>query len=147
MAGIDKNSLNSNGYTPLYVACANKHCKTVKALAEAGVDLNKNEKYRGKLEDDEQMMAIHMATLQKSIECVKALLDAGQSVDVQNAWGQTLLHYAAMQLDVAMINFCYLEAQEKILKMIAAKTKMGTSCVDLLLVEEPPKSCFRKTQK
>lgn len=126
LAGIDKNSLNSNGYTPLYVACANKHCKTVKALAEAGVDLNKKMRNTEvKLEDDEQMMAIHMATLQKSIECVKALLDAGQSVDVQNAWGQTPLHYAAMQLDVAMINFLLSRGARKDIKDDCGKDQDG----------------------
>ena len=104
--GAEKNSLNSNGYTPLFIACANKHIESVKALIAAGVDLNV--KIRNKslsIEKDEQMMAIHMAVLKKSIPCVKALLDGGQPVDIQNAWGQTPLHYAAMMLDEAMINF------------------------------------------
>lgn len=102
--GAKKDVLDIAGYTPLVIACLNGHVEAVRALVKAGVDLTiKIRNTAIAIADDDQPMAIHLSALRGSKEIITILLDAGQDVNSMNAFGQTPLHYAAMNLDEPMI--------------------------------------------
>ena len=59
----------------------------VKALIEAGADLNAKE--------NDGWTALHLAARNGKLDCVKALIEAGADLNAQKNDGSTALHLAA----------------------------------------------------
>ena len=67
-AGDSRSNNSFNGDTPLSLACANRRIDVVRFLLQKGVDTQKS---------------IHSAILSGSIECLKALIEAGADIEIK----------------------------------------------------------------
>lgn len=87
--GIDPNTLDTNGNTPLHIAADKGYTECLKLLlAKSNKTINLNSKSK-------QSTALHMAAENGYTECVQILLHAGSSHSVVNDKNQTPLHLAA----------------------------------------------------
>ena len=81
---------------PLHDAAIRGDAGAVKALVNAGVDINKRD-------EDEEATALHVATFFLRTAVVKALLTAGADVNAKDRGGSTALDYAAFRDSASMI--------------------------------------------
>ncbi|XP_022171071.1 transient receptor potential channel pyrexia-like [Myzus persicae] len=87
--GIDPNSLDTNGNTPLHLAADKGYTECLKLLlARSNKTINLKSKSR-------QSTALHMAAENGYTECVQILLQTGSSHSAVNYKNQTALHLAA----------------------------------------------------
>lgn len=89
--GMDPNTLDHGGHTPLY-SVANECATTagptiVRALVQAGVDVNRHEGVT-------QATALHMAARRGHLEIARTLLDAGADSEAKDRKGETPLQRA-----------------------------------------------------
>jgi len=86
--GVNVDSrIDKNGKTVLHYAAYKGQLSSVKALAEAGADLD--------ITDENGVTALHRAVIDGHADVVQALLQAGCSVDKKDENGNTALHEAA----------------------------------------------------
>ena len=86
-SGADKDGVNEDGETPLYVAIKHGHNTGVKLLLEAGADINKA--------NYENWVPLDIAVFEGNSAYVKLLLDAGADKDrARNNFGDTPLSTA-----------------------------------------------------
>jgi len=86
-SGVDKDGVNEDGETPLYVAIKHGHSTGVKLLLESGADINKAN-YDG-------WVPLDIAVYEGNSAYVKLLLDAGADKDrARNNYGDTPLNTA-----------------------------------------------------
>lgn len=87
--GIDPNTLDTNGNTPLHLAAEKGYTECLKLiLAKSNKTINLNSKSK-------QSTALHMAAENGYTECVQILLHTGSTHSVVNDKKQTPLHLAA----------------------------------------------------
>lgn len=85
--GFDINAHDNFGYTPLHLACISNHVTIVKKLLQARANIDDTDQYG--------WTALHHACSGSgNIECIRELLTAGISTDIQNNSKQTALHIA-----------------------------------------------------
>jgi uncharacterized protein len=88
------------GWTALHWAAFHGKLDIVKALINAGADVN--------AKDNDGWTALHLAAKYGDLDVVKALINAGADLNVQDNFGRTALHWAARngKLDIvkALIN-------------------------------------------
>lgn len=85
--GINVNSQNKNGYTPMILCVSDNHIEVMKYLIESGADLNKSSGYL-------RMTPLHAATTDGNVEMVELLINSGAKIDDQDHEGHTSLHRA-----------------------------------------------------
>ena len=94
-AGIDVNSLDKHGRTPLHWASTEK---VIRKLIAKGSNLN--------AKDDRDMTPLHCYIIEnKRLEEAKILLDAGAKVNSTTSSGHTPLHYATSNNKLNFVNF------------------------------------------
>jgi hypothetical protein len=86
-AGIDINTTDNDGKTPLYSASENGHKNIVQLLVDAGADVNKVDKY--------SYTPLLAASESGHKDTVKLLLQAGVDINKAGVAGNTPLHVAA----------------------------------------------------
>lgn len=87
--GINPNTLDANGNTPLHLAADKGYTECLKLLLARSIQtINQKSKFK-------QSTALHMAAENGYTECVQILLRAGSSHSVVNDKNQTALHLAA----------------------------------------------------
>jgi ankyrin repeat protein len=85
-AGSSVTTLNSIGWTPLYIACINSDKEIVQLLIDAGSSVTTLDSYG--------QTPLHVACLGGHIESVQLLIDAGSSVTTLELGGRTALDLA-----------------------------------------------------
>lgn len=85
--GVEVDSCNEQGRTPLYCASIMRHLGIVRLLINANADVNKADK--------EQMCPLYVATQRGFVEVVKELLAAGAQVDQCTDKQATALHMSS----------------------------------------------------
>ena len=89
--GADINKGNSNGATPLYIACKNGYIEVVKYLVEHGVDINKK--------DINGATTLYIAYENGHIEVVKYLVEQG--ADINREIIMVLLYILHVKKDIS----------------------------------------------
>lgn len=94
-AGAKKHvgDMSPDGFTPLCMAAAFGHAELVRLLLAAGGDPNRRSESLG------QVAPIQSAVFGRSIDAVRALLEAGADATVAQEGGYTALHAAAQHGD------------------------------------------------
>lgn len=85
---IDINIRNTNGKTPLYIACAECQEEMVTELLEKGANVN--------IPDENGYTPLHKAVLWKYETIVNILLKHNPNVNAENIYGKTPLYIAAI---------------------------------------------------
>jgi ankyrin repeat protein len=86
--GADMDTPGADGVTPAQEAASCNHCEVLKALIEAGDDVNKANKFNG-------YTPAHTAVTRNSMLALKALVDAGADMNAVDKCGRTPAHFAA----------------------------------------------------
>ncbi|KAH9502195.1 hypothetical protein Btru_070357 [Bulinus truncatus] len=86
-SGVDINSRDIYGITPLYMAVRKKNKEIVKFLLSRGADVN--------ITTHLSNSTLIMAAKLESLELVEILLEAGADVSLRNKFGWSALHFAA----------------------------------------------------
>ena len=113
-AGINVNSKDEFGNTPLHMASYHGHTEIIKMLLGAKAELNSQTK--------EGNTPLHMALYKGHIEVVKILLEAGSDIDNVNIKGKTPLHIASYHGHTQIIKML-LDAKAD----VNARTKEGNT--------------------
>ena len=97
--GIDVNAKNSEGNTPLHIACESGNFYVAEALMKYGTDSN--------IRNKEGNTPLHLACKGRdahaSVACSMLLLENGADVNAKNSKGQTPLHFAASQANFELV--------------------------------------------
>ncbi len=88
-AGADINAREDSGERPIDLAAASADAATVTALVSAGADVGENPRLSN------SRHSLHTAAKAGNLDAVRAILDAGEDVDVLEGTHSTALMYAA----------------------------------------------------
>ncbi|XP_068215000.1 serine/threonine-protein phosphatase 6 regulatory ankyrin repeat subunit A-like [Palaemon carinicauda] len=99
-AGLDVNARDSSGLTPLIRAARESHKKVIRELVKAGADINATAS-----EKEMRNSVLHTCIMKSDEESVTFLLSQeGLNVSLQDDYGYTPLHVAAVVNNVRIIN-------------------------------------------
>jgi len=88
-AGVDVNTSDTGGTTPLIQACQSASAGLVQLIIDAGADVDHH--------DDTGLTALMYASRRGELGCMRALLGAGAGVDTRSGNGCTALMFATHQ--------------------------------------------------
>lgn len=91
------NAFNSDGWTPLHLACYFGQMDSAKLLLSLGADVHI------KAKNSNENMPLHAAVANKQIQAVDLLLTKGANVNAKQSGGWTSLHEASLLGDENMI--------------------------------------------
>lgn len=91
------NAFNSDGWTPLHLACYCGQVDSAKLLLSLGADID------AKAKNPNESMPLHAAVANKQIQAVDLLLTKGADVNAKQSGGWTSLHEASLLGDKNMI--------------------------------------------
>ncbi len=92
--GIDANKELSKGWYPIHTAVSNNKAKIVKALLEAGADINVVTNNKTEWDYKKNRSPLFMAVFEKRIPMTKLLLKYKPNMDIRNGKGETALECA-----------------------------------------------------
>jgi len=92
------NSFNSDGWTPLHLACYFGQVESARLLLSLGAEIHTKAKNLNK------NMPLHAAVANKQIQAVILLLDNGADINAKQSGGWTSLHEASLLGDERMVN-------------------------------------------
>ncbi|MBU8851466.1 MULTISPECIES: ankyrin repeat domain-containing protein [Priestia] len=91
------NAFNSDGWTPLHLACYFGQMDSAELLLSLGADIHIQAK------NSNENMPLHAAVANKQIQAVDLLLTKGADVNAKQSGGWTSLHEASLLGDETMI--------------------------------------------
>lgn len=91
------NAFNSDGWTPLHLACYFGQVDSAKLLLSLGADIHV------KAKNPNENMPLHAAVANKQIHAVDLLLNNGADVNAKQSGGWTSLHEASLLGDERMV--------------------------------------------
>jgi ankyrin repeat protein/preprotein translocase subunit SecA len=118
--GIDLNTLDQNGYTPLHIAAKQGYLELVEEFVNRGSDIN--------IQDGTGATALHGAIESGNLKLVEALIALGANKQAKDARGSTPLHKAVLNQHAAIVR--YLVA---IQADVAIKDQAGLTPIDLAI--------------
>ena len=96
-SGVDINSQNKQGFTPLHLATMKGHMAAINILIQAGVEVN--------FQNRNGSTALHLASRKHQVEIIWALFAAGADKKIKDKNGDT--PYDSAKWGVVLCNECF----------------------------------------
>ncbi|MHB9148172.1 MAG: ankyrin repeat domain-containing protein [Candidatus Amoebophilus sp.] len=93
----EKDTLHTNGITPLHIASVKGNIEEVQGLLSQGIDIN--------AKDKDGYTPLHYACAVNSLEIVKCLIEAGADVNAKSNCGALPLDWASKGNNVAKLKY------------------------------------------